>query len=217
MKKALAALAVAMAFAAPVSAATIGTIGPANEGLFPLDLPNPLNGVYGEQIFLNIFTNIRVTILGSEAGFNNSFSFGSVTYNTGGNTNAFFDTGLGNNDYLGTGIASWVVSNVATGLLNFSFGVNNNASTVVNGLNPDGSFANSPPNFFASFLPGFNSFGGSSVLLFLDDGGAGPDDNHDDLIVRLDIAPIPVPAAGLMLLLALGGLGAMARRRRNAA
>ena len=72
----------------------------------------------------------------------------------------------------------------------------------MNGSNFDGSGSNTAtPNFFTSYLPGFNPYGGNSALLFLDDGGGGADDNHDDLIVRLDYvpAPIPVPAGGLLL------------------
>lgn len=223
MKLAFAALAVAAMLSAPASATTLGTIGPGNDGLAPLDLPNPLKGIYGADIILGIATNIRVTILGSEAGYVNTFKFGSGSYSTGGNTNSFFNTGAGNNDYLGTGIFSWVVSNVAPGLLNFWFDVNGGAGSVANGSNVDGSLAvnDFKPNFFASFLPGFSGSGGSSVLLFLDDGGGGSDDNHDDLIVRLDIAAVPaavpVPAAGFLLAGALGGLAALRRRKALAA
>jgi hypothetical protein len=203
MKYALAALALAATFALPVSAATVGTIGPGNDGLDPLGLSNPLEGYFGDNISLSGGpVDIQVTILGSEAGYNNAFTFGSETYSTGGNTNAFAD------DYLGAGIDSWVVSDVSDGYLDFYFSVNG-VATVFNGYNPDGT-TSSDANFFTYYVDS------DTVLLFLDDAGAGPDDNHDDLIVRLDIvvAPVPVPAAGLLLAGALGGLAALRRRRR---
>ena len=54
-----------------------------------------------------------------------------------------------------------------------------------------------------------------------DGGGAGPNGgpngDYDDLIVRMDVipttAPVPLPAAGVLLVGALGGLGLMRRRR----
>jgi hypothetical protein len=58
------------------------------------------------------------------------------------------------------------------------------------------------------------------VLLFLDDGGGDRTDNHDDMVVSLQIlrggtfvAPVPVPAAGFLLIGALGGLVALRRRK----
>jgi hypothetical protein len=48
------------------------------------------------------------------------------------------------------------------------------------------------------------------VWLFVDDGGAGPNDNHDDFVVR--ISAVPLPAGVLLLGLALGGLAVYRRR-----
>jgi hypothetical protein len=207
------ALAAAMTAGAAQAATVAGTIGPGNDGLAPLDLPKPLTGVYNDNPTLNIPGRIKVTILGWEAGFRNSFSFGGTTFQADDADN-FFDTGVGNNDYLGVGLFTWTVNNLLPGTMNFSFGINSLTQTLFNGSNPDGSGPNTAiPNFFASYIPGFGA-GGSSVLLFLDDGGADGDDNHDDLIVRLDyLAPIPVPAAGFLLIGALGGLVALRRRK----
>lgn len=53
-----------------------------------------------------------------------------------------------------------------------------------------------------------------SALVFLDDGGAGPDSDYDDIAFRVDITPVPLPPAILMLLTAIGGLGIFGRLRR---
>ena len=52
----------------------------------------------------------------------------------------------------------------------------------------------------------------SKFFLALDDGDE-VDDNHDDMIIRVDVSQIPLPASVLMLLAALGGLGVVSRRR----
>lgn len=209
LKNLVAAAALAFAAASAASAATIpGTIGPGNDGLAPLGLSNPLQGYYGGNLYLVGGTaDIKATVLGSEAGYNNSFTFYGNTYNTGGNTNSFNVAGIWNT----------TVNAIAPGLLSFLFGANSGASTVVNGSNTDNTVPG--PNFFVSFLPNPTATFGQSVLLFLDDGGAANDDNHDDLIVRLDIVGngrvnvVPLPAAGFLLMGALGGLAALRRRK----
>ena len=53
----------------------------------------------------------------------------------------------------------------------------------------------------------------STFFLAFDDQSQGRDDNHDDLIIRVDVSSVPVPAAGFLLLGALGGLAALRRRK----
>jgi hypothetical protein len=213
MKLALAALALAATTALPASASTFGSISGGNDGLAPLDLTNPLNGYYGEQVVLNVYSAIKITILGYEAGNHNSFHFGSTTWQSPGGQ-AWYDTGVGNNDYLGAGIYSWVVNNVAPGTLNFWFGINSTNPDLVNGSNPDVTLpVPYASNFFTSYIPNQNAAGGNGVLLFLDEGG---DKDYDDLVVRLEVtspSQVPVPAAGFLLVGALGGMAALRRRK----
>ena len=86
------------------------------------------------------------------------------------------------------------------------------------------------PNFFATLASGplFSNLdtningvtpgSGTTLWVALDDGGAGPDDNHDDMVVRLSIlgpGTFQVPDGGATLTLlgcALMGLGALRRR-----
>jgi hypothetical protein len=77
-------------------------------------------------------------------------------------------------------------------------------------------------NIGLTSTPGMGTFGvfvsggaGNHSVFFLayDDNGAGPDDNHDDFLIRVNVAAVPLPAAGFLLIGALGGLAVLRRRK----
>lgn len=188
------------------NAATFGSIpgigGGSNEALPALFGTSSRNGYYGASLYLTGMADVTVEYLGSEAGNKNTFSWA-------GN---LFATTPGGGGVWKPGSVSDTFMNVAAGLLDFAFGINTNAS------NP-GDHAAGIGNFFVSFA-NENASSGTMAYLFFDDIGS-PDDNHDDMVIRLSvanggisIAPIPLPAAGFLLIGGLGLMGAVARRRK---
>jgi hypothetical protein len=134
-------------------------------------------------------SNVTFTFLGAEAGFNNfAVTLGSTIFTV--------------NDTPGVSSTSFFGS----GFIPFSF------NSVDNFLTPS-SIANDGVrvrNVRLGFSDVFN--GGESVIAYFDDTDIS-DIDYDDLVVRIDVSEIPLPAAAWMLLTALGGMGYLARRR----
>ena len=140
-------------------------------------------------------TTIKVTYLGSEAGNNNQ-----VFELTAGGA-LLFD----NNTSSVGDMASFVDDG---DFIDFLFRDNTDNEEIENG-----NTGVAPTGLRLAFSD-ISADGRSVIALFGD--GAG-DTDFDDIAVR--ISAIPVPAAGIMLLTALGGLGGVGalRRRRKAA
>jgi hypothetical protein len=181
----------------------------ANAVLSALGVTN-LGGYYGSQIRLTNTSTVTYTFIGFEAAFMNRFQAGAESFYT--------EDFAGNNVVNLGGLASFKQT-AGPGLLDFAFLTQGGANGIANGdenINNVGSGGVRNPDFFASIVGDDpTALSGFSLYVFLDDLGAGPDDDHDDLVVRIDVAdivPVPVPAAAFLAGTALVGFGFLRRR-----
>jgi hypothetical protein len=136
---------------------------------------------------------VTFTYLGFEAGFTNSaVAIGSTIFKNKG-------TGASAFGAIWSGV-------MGPGLLDFSF-LSDKGGEIANDGGVTG--VSMPKNIGIAY----SLISTTSAIVLFDDSGAGPDADYDDLGLRIDVAPIPVPAAGLLLAGALAGLGFAARRR----
>lgn len=144
---------------------------------------------------------LTFSLVAAESGFDNELLFGGAPIITETESNASVD--------------------FATGVLN-----GQTFSTVVSGSTDIASLlsfrVNGGPLIFDASDHEFGVFADKTQIggltrfyLGLDDDGNSSDDNHDDIIVRVEASIVPLPASGLLLLGGLGGLAFMRRRKTS--
>lgn len=136
-------------------------------------------------LWLSADTSVRFTFLGTAAAYDNVAIAGSALFTSKGATPGDAVTGR----------------QAGGGYLDFVFGANG----------ADGRKARNNGPIAAGLALAFLLQSPGSAVAFLDDGGAGPDRDFNDMVVGIQV--VPLPAAGLLLIGGLAGLGLLARRR----
>lgn len=140
---------------------------------------------------------LTFTLNGKEAAFNNQFNFGG---------NQLFTT----NGLPYSAWNEWAVSGnnaVNAGVLNFSFCVIAGGTGCVTNAGNQSSYLGTLQSI------GIKIVDSETAWLLWDDGGAGPDDNHDDMVIGVKYTSVPEPATSLLFAVGLLGVGLTMRKR----
>lgn len=161
---------------------------PSVVGIGPGDPVTNYSGTFSGGLLVSGPAKITFTYLGKEAGYSNS----AVSLVSGGTLS---DLVAG---------ASITFNQLVSGLVQFSFETDGDGGQSIT----NGGGSTSPALDMA-----FRMISPTSYFALFGDGGGGNDDDLDDMVIRIDVAPIPLPAGGLLLIGALAGLAALRRRK----
>jgi hypothetical protein len=195
--------------------------GAHNDILGPLFGQSGLGGVFGGQLAVTevaagAIVSLGFELLGYEAAYDNSFVFAGEVLFTSPQprdiAEALDDPLSGFRFDLGP---------ILGGPIDFGFGIGrtDGGVDVANGANPDDADGTAGANFFLGIVDEPAARAGRSAYVFLDDGGAGPDDDHDDMAVRITVTERPAeqdvsePVTMALVGAGLVGAGLAARRR----
>jgi hypothetical protein len=177
-----------------------------NNEFRPLLAPLVTTYTLGGSLTVDTAGSVAFYYYGKEAGYQNIFSAtgtnGSVSKDTG--FTPAFDNQFGSPSLIGS-------VDVLSGVLDFRFCSNSSpghsVGCVTNQYN-DWLNLGSLQSIAYSVL-------GNDAWIYWDDSGAGPDDNHDDMLIKAVFTPRSVPEPATLGLFGLGLLGVWAGARRR--
>ena len=147
----------------------------------------------GGNLYATSFLDITFSYIGYEAAYNNDFNAYGQSLNNKSNTEG----------------DSFTVFNVGPELLDFGFYSNTINLGIDNGDNQDfGAWQSFATILDFTYLGTFYD-----AIIMFDDSGAGPDDDHDDYIIGVNVTSVPEPSIIALFAAGLFGIG-YARRRK---